>query len=180
MHVASRRRGQLTPLLLLGLAACGGAATDVDVGPDAATAPLSAFRVDGVDYPLPWQEAYVQAGTPDQLIVRGSGDPDGRCDPAASVACYELVATLPADARGTVACGGTTKLTLLIDGGTSATFVAGDPFGGPCSITVERVDPVGGSVVLTGLTGTLIKVSEVELNTPISAGTLVAPRSADR
>ncbi len=181
MHTASRRRGQLTPLALLLIAGCGADPTTDDVvEADAAPGPTSWFRVDGVDYPLPWQEAYLQAGTPDVLIVRGSGDPDGRCNPAETIACYELVATLPVDATGVVACGGPTKLTLLIDGGTSATFVAGVPFGGSCSISVDRVDPVGGSVMLSGLAGVLTKVGDVEQNTPITAGSLAAARGDDR
>lgn len=166
-------------LLLVG-ANCGSTRADdgaLDAVVDASPVAPGFFRVDGNDYPLRSAEAYRQGA---QLIVRGSGDAAGRCDPTLAIACYELVVTLPVDAAGSVDCTGTTKLTLLIDGGTSATFIAGQPFGGACNLSVDAVGDVSQPVVLGAIEGTLIKVSDVERNTPISMGALTATRSADR
>ena len=167
------------------IAACGASSSDGeadasdDLPPDASLLADNFFAADGVHYDLVWAEAYMQADPP-ALVIRSGGDPDGSCSPAEQVGCYELVARLPTDALGEVTCGADATLTLIIDGGAGPTFIAGAPFDGPCSIDVERVDPVGGAVVLRSMTGTLRQVGEVELGTTITNALVIAPRGDDR
>jgi hypothetical protein len=183
--------GQLTSatagagFIVAALAACGGGDGDGDGdgdGTPGVDAPLTAsnfFVADGTRYDLVWAEAYLQ-GDPATLVVRAGGDPGGSCDPATPSGCYELVARLPPTASGPTACGADATLTLVIDGGAGPTFIAGAPFDGPCTITVERVDPIGGSVVLASLAGTLKQVGDVEMITSVTGGAISAPRGADR
>lgn len=165
------------------VAACGGDATDgggTDVAPvDGSLTANNFFVAGGTTYDLAWAEAYVQ-GDPAELVVRAGGDPDGSCDPSAPVGCFELVARLPPTSSGATACGAATTLTLVIDGGAGPTFIAGAPFDGPCSLDVERVDPVGGSVVLAAISGTLKQVGDVEVTTVITGGAISAARGDDR
>lgn len=162
------------------LGACG--TPSEPPAPDAAATAAGSFEVPDQVYPLPYQEAYARAvGTADEaLVVIGSGRAAGRCDPTETVECYDLVATGPLGTGARSCASPDVQLSLLIDGGAEVAYLAGGAFGIDCFFTVVEAGAVGEPVRIAGITGTLLRVGDVERTVTIIGGEIAATRGADR
>ncbi|MEZ4365882.1 MAG: hypothetical protein R2939_06295 [Kofleriaceae bacterium] len=166
--------------VLLAVVACGSG--DATPGVDAAPVEDGWFVAENDTYDLVWFEAFVTgAGAEARLVVRGSGRPAGRCDPSQVVACYEFSVSTTPDARGAQSCSdGTSQVSVLIDGGTSAAYLAGGAFGQACGFSVNAVGEVGEVIDVADVFATLLLVGQTEIHLPVTGGALTVVRGPDR